>query len=104
LTVRQSNVATIGLASAGIHRVKLVDSPARRWVPLLLLATYAACDFLAQALLPAVAAAARAGWLSLPDDVLEFVKVVVGKHQPGMSIVLLHNLIGQDWQLLPAQF
>jgi hypothetical protein len=93
-------VAITGLAPAGIHRVKLADSPARRWVPLLLLAAYAACDFLAQAMLPAVAAAARAGWLSVPDDVLEFVKVVVGK-QPGMSPVFeLQYSVGQDWQLL----
>ena len=68
--------------------MKLVDAPARRWVPLLLLAAYAACDFLAQALLPAVAAAARAGWPSLPDGVLEFLRVVVGKHAHCQADVL----------------
>lgn len=62
----------------GSRRVRLA-SPTRSWLPLMLLAAYAACDFAAQALLPAAAAAAAAGWFELPDDILAFLRAVVGE-------------------------
>ncbi|PRW58918.1 piezo-type mechanosensitive ion channel-like protein isoform X1 [Chlorella sorokiniana] len=75
----------------GGQRVSLRHSPATRWAPLLLLAAFASADFAAQALLPAAAAADAAGWISLPEGVLDFVQSVVGlSHQAqGMELAVL---------------
>lgn len=71
--------------------MSLRHSPAGRWAPLLLLAAFAAADFAAQALLPAVAAADAAGWIPLPEGVLDFVQSVVGlSHQAqGLELAVL---------------
>lgn len=59
------------------HSVSLLDSPALRWAPQLLLAALAAADFAAQAALPAVAAA---DWpVHIPAGVLDFLQQVVGE-------------------------
>lgn len=65
-------------AGAGVHKVWLASSAAR-WLPLSLVAAYAACDFVVQAALPAVAAASAAGLPTPSDGVLDFIKNVVGE-------------------------
>ena len=63
---------------AGSRSAALFHSSGHTWVPLLLLAAYAAADLAAQALAPAAAYAATLGWPSLPQGVLDFLQDVGG--------------------------
>lgn len=80
-------------ASAGASRTRLLGSPSPRWLPLLLLAAFAVADFAAQAALPAVAAAAAAGWLPVPPDALEWVRTVVGLSPQAHGLELALRLL-----------
>lgn len=73
--------------------MRLVRSPARRWLPLLLLAAFAACDFAAQALLPAAAAATEIGWLPVPQGVYDFLQSVVGLDPEAVGLDLALRLL-----------
>lgn len=88
-------------AAAGTWHVRLLHSPAHRWLPLLLLAAFAACDCLAQALLPAAAAAAAAGWIPVPEDVFDFLRTVVGLSQQAQGVDLALRLL-RPFALLAA--
>lgn len=89
---------------AGARRVRLLQSPAHRWLPLLLLAALAACDFAAQAVLPAVSAAAAAGRLPIAQGVLDFIHSVVGLSQEARGLELALRLLRPVALLLALAF